>query len=118
MSPKKPCCRLSALLITHPGSSSLSFRDPGVVPVEKKKKAKRRKQELAVQEGAESDDTSMSALTMGGEDSQDPLDNAVSGPGGGGVAGGELHDASSLQMMMMMMYVQSGGEHSLCAPLR
>ncbi|XP_054866460.1 chromodomain-helicase-DNA-binding protein 6 isoform X3 [Amphiprion ocellaris] len=52
-------------------------RDPGAVPVEKKKKGKRRNQELAVQEGAESDDTtSMSALHMGGEDSQDPLDNA------------------------------------------
>ena len=47
--------------------------------MEKKKKGKRRNQELAVQEGAESDDTtSMSALNMGGEDSQDPLDNAVS----------------------------------------
>lgn len=46
--------------------------------MEKKKKGKRRNQELAVQEGAESDDTtSMSALNMGGEDSQDPLDNAV-----------------------------------------
>ncbi|KAK2915525.1 chromodomain-helicase-DNA-binding protein 6 isoform X2 [Channa argus] len=52
-------------------------RDPGTVPVEKKKKGKRRNQELAVHEGAESDDTtSMSALNMGGEDSQDPLDNA------------------------------------------
>ncbi|XP_035517364.1 chromodomain-helicase-DNA-binding protein 6 [Morone saxatilis] len=52
-------------------------RDPGAAPVEKKKKGKRRNQELAVQEGAESDDTtSMSALNMGGEDSQDPLDNA------------------------------------------
>ncbi|XP_022060688.2 chromodomain-helicase-DNA-binding protein 6 isoform X1 [Acanthochromis polyacanthus] len=52
-------------------------RDPGAAPVEKKKKGKRRNQELAVQEGAESDDTtSMSALHMGGEDSQDPLDNA------------------------------------------
>ncbi|KAE8298782.1 Chromodomain-helicase-DNA-binding protein 6 [Larimichthys crocea] len=52
-------------------------RDPGAAPVEKKKKGKRRNQELAVQEGAESDDTtSMSALNMGGEDSQDPLDSA------------------------------------------
>ncbi|XP_047438274.1 chromodomain-helicase-DNA-binding protein 6 isoform X2 [Mugil cephalus] len=52
-------------------------RDPGAAPVEKKKKGKRRKQEPAVQEGVESDDaTSMSALNMGGEDSQDPLDNA------------------------------------------
>ncbi|XP_071351598.1 uncharacterized protein chd6 isoform X3 [Trachinotus anak] len=52
-------------------------RDPGAAPVEKKKKGKRRNQELAVQEGVESDDTtSMSALNMGGEDSQDPLDNA------------------------------------------
>lgn len=48
--------------------------------MEKKKKGKRRNQELAVQEGGESDDTtSMSALNMVGEDSQDPLDNAVSG---------------------------------------
>ncbi|XP_070759561.1 chromodomain-helicase-DNA-binding protein 6 [Enoplosus armatus] len=52
-------------------------RNPGAAPVEKKKKGKRRNQEPAVQEGAESDDTtSMSALNMGGEDSQDPLDNA------------------------------------------
>nr|XP_046240987.1 chromodomain-helicase-DNA-binding protein 6 isoform X2 [Scatophagus argus] len=52
-------------------------RDPGAAPVEKKKKGKRRNQVLAVPEGAESDDTtSMSALNMGGEDSQDPLDNA------------------------------------------
>ncbi|XP_026161662.1 chromodomain-helicase-DNA-binding protein 6 isoform X2 [Mastacembelus armatus] len=52
-------------------------RDPGVAPVEKKKKGKRRNQELAAQEGAESDDTtSMSAVNTGGEDSQDPLDNA------------------------------------------
>uniref|UniRef100_A0A7N8YI49 Chromodomain helicase DNA binding protein 6 n=1 Tax=Mastacembelus armatus TaxID=205130 RepID=A0A7N8YI49_9TELE len=51
--------------------------DPGVAPVEKKKKGKRRNQELAAQEGAESDDTtSMSAVNTGGEDSQDPLDNA------------------------------------------
>nr|XP_043879334.1 chromodomain-helicase-DNA-binding protein 6 isoform X2 [Solea senegalensis] len=51
-------------------------RDPGVAPVEKKKKGKRRNQEVAVQEGAESDDTtSMSTLNMG-EDSQDPLDSA------------------------------------------
>lgn len=65
------------LLITH-----LPPRDPGAAPVEKKKKGKRRNQEPAVQEGAESDDTtSMSALNMGGEDSQDHLDNAVSGPG-------------------------------------
>uniref|UniRef100_A0A7N8YQS8 Chromodomain helicase DNA binding protein 6 n=1 Tax=Mastacembelus armatus TaxID=205130 RepID=A0A7N8YQS8_9TELE len=42
-------------------------------------KGKRRNQELAAQEGAESDDTtSMSAVNTGGEDSQDPLDNAVS----------------------------------------
>ncbi|XP_065811336.1 chromodomain-helicase-DNA-binding protein 6 isoform X2 [Labrus bergylta] len=52
-------------------------RDPGAAPVEKKKKGKRRNAELAVQEGAESDDTtSMSTLNMGGDDSQDPLDNA------------------------------------------
>ncbi|XP_035007174.2 chromodomain-helicase-DNA-binding protein 6 isoform X1 [Hippoglossus stenolepis] len=52
-------------------------RDPGAAPVEKKKKGKRRNQEVAVHEGAESDDTtSMSALNMGGEDSQDPLDIA------------------------------------------
>lgn len=65
------------LLITDQNSSP--HRDPGAAPVEKKKKGKRRKQEPAVQEGVESDDaTSMSALNMGGEDSQDPLDNAVS----------------------------------------
>lgn len=59
-------------------SVSGTRRDPGAAPVEKKKKGKRRNQEAAVQEGAESDDTtSMSALNMGGEDSQDPLDNAV-----------------------------------------
>uniref|UniRef100_A0A8D3D6S6 Chromodomain helicase DNA binding protein 6 n=1 Tax=Scophthalmus maximus TaxID=52904 RepID=A0A8D3D6S6_SCOMX len=47
-------------------------------PVEKKKKGKRRNQEVAVHEGAESDDTaSVSALNMGGEDSQDPLDHTV-----------------------------------------
>ncbi|XP_060926010.1 chromodomain-helicase-DNA-binding protein 6 [Limanda limanda] len=52
-------------------------RDPGAAPVEKKKKGKRRNQEAAVHEGAESDDTtSTSALNMGGEDSQDPLDIA------------------------------------------
>ncbi|KAM7006205.1 LOW QUALITY PROTEIN: chromodomain-helicase-DNA-binding protein 6 [Tautogolabrus adspersus] len=52
-------------------------RDPGAAPVEKKKKGKRRNAEPAVQEGAESDDTtSMSTLNMGGDDSQDPLDNA------------------------------------------
>nr|XP_020474713.1 chromodomain-helicase-DNA-binding protein 6 [Monopterus albus] len=51
-------------------------RDPGAMPVEKKK-GKRRNQVLAVQEGLESDDTtSLSALNMGGEDSQDPLDSA------------------------------------------
>lgn len=50
------------------------------MPVEKKKKGKRRNQE--VQEGGESDDTaSMSALNMGGEDSQDALDNSVSRQG-------------------------------------
>ncbi|XP_029906908.1 chromodomain-helicase-DNA-binding protein 6 isoform X2 [Myripristis murdjan] len=51
-------------------------RDPGAAPVEKKKKGKRRNQELVAQEGAESDDAaSLSALNLGGEDSQDPLDN-------------------------------------------
>uniref|UniRef100_A0A3Q4HM05 Chromodomain helicase DNA binding protein 6 n=1 Tax=Neolamprologus brichardi TaxID=32507 RepID=A0A3Q4HM05_NEOBR len=61
--------------ITH--QNSCPYRDPGAAPVEKKKKGKRRNQELAVQEGVESDDTtSMSAINMGGEDSQDPLDNA------------------------------------------
>lgn len=55
-------------------------RDPGKALKEKKKKGKRRNQELAVKEGTESDDTtSVSALTMGGEDSQDLLDNSVSG---------------------------------------
>ncbi|KAK5871938.1 hypothetical protein PBY51_012677 [Eleginops maclovinus] len=51
-------------------------RDPGAAPVEKKKKGKRRNQEQAVREGAESDDTtSMSAHILGGEESQDPLDH-------------------------------------------
>ncbi|XP_024124936.1 chromodomain-helicase-DNA-binding protein 6 isoform X4 [Oryzias melastigma] len=46
-------------------------------PPEKKKKGKRRNQEPAVREGLERDDpTSTSAVGMGGEDSQDPLDNA------------------------------------------
>ncbi|CAK6977756.1 chromodomain-helicase-DNA-binding protein 6 [Scomber scombrus] len=62
---------------TAPKQRGRKPRDPGAAPVEKKKKGKRRNQEPAVQEGAESDDTtSMSALNMGGEDSQDPLDNA------------------------------------------
>ena len=77
---------LQATRAANYSSSSLPplflLRDPGASPVEKKKKGKRRNQEPAVQEGAESDDTtSMSALNMGGEDSQDPLDNAVSGGG-------------------------------------
>nr|XP_057910318.1 chromodomain-helicase-DNA-binding protein 6 isoform X2 [Doryrhamphus excisus] len=51
-------------------------RDPGAMPVERKKKAKRRTQAPAVPEGAESDDTtSLSAVNTGGEDSQDPLDS-------------------------------------------
>lgn len=66
------------MLNTHQNSSYP--RDPGKAPKEKKKKGKRRNQELAVKEGTESDDaTSMSALNMGGEDSQDLLDNSVSG---------------------------------------
>uniref|UniRef100_A0A669BXR9 Chromodomain helicase DNA binding protein 6 n=1 Tax=Oreochromis niloticus TaxID=8128 RepID=A0A669BXR9_ORENI len=72
---RKCCCRLLEWRITH--QNSCPHRDPGAAPVEKKKKGKRRNQELAVQEGVESDDTtSMSAINMGGEDSQDPLDNA------------------------------------------
>ncbi|KAM6927303.1 LOW QUALITY PROTEIN: chromodomain-helicase-DNA-binding protein 6 [Xenentodon cancila] len=52
-------------------------KDPGAAPVEKKKKGKRRNQEVPVQEGGESDDTtSVSTVNMGGDDSQDPLDNA------------------------------------------
>ncbi|KAM4740306.1 LOW QUALITY PROTEIN: chromodomain-helicase-DNA-binding protein 6 [Anableps anableps] len=62
---------------TAPKQRGRKPKDPGAAPVEKKKKGKRRNQELAVQEGAESDDTtSTSALNMGGDDSQDPLDNA------------------------------------------
>ncbi|XP_034021847.1 chromodomain-helicase-DNA-binding protein 6 [Thalassophryne amazonica] len=62
---------------TAPKQRGRKPRDPGAVPVEKKKKGKRRKQELAVQEVLESDDgTSTSGLNMGGEDSQDPLDNS------------------------------------------
>ena len=57
-----------------------SPRDPGVAPVEKKKKGKRRNQEVVVPEGPESDDAaSVSTLTLGGDDSQDPLDHTVSG---------------------------------------
>ncbi|XP_008406537.1 chromodomain-helicase-DNA-binding protein 6 isoform X3 [Poecilia reticulata] len=62
---------------TAPKQRGRKPKDPGAPPLEKKKKGKRRNQELAVQEGAESDDaTSTSALNMGGDDSQDPLDNA------------------------------------------
>ncbi|KAK7915970.1 hypothetical protein WMY93_011731 [Mugilogobius chulae] len=53
-------------------------RKPNVcsLPVEKKKKGKRRKEELLL-ESVESDDTtSTSGLTVGGEDSQDPLDSS------------------------------------------
>uniref|UniRef100_A0A8C5NBG8 Chromodomain-helicase-DNA-binding protein 6-like n=1 Tax=Gouania willdenowi TaxID=441366 RepID=A0A8C5NBG8_GOUWI len=54
-------------------------RDPGAAPVQKKKKGKRRNQQAAVQDGTENDEsTSTSTLNMGGEDSQDALDNAVS----------------------------------------
>lgn len=56
-------------------------RDPSTAATEKKrkKKGKRRSQELSVQEGGESDDTtSASALSMGGQYSQDSLDNSVS----------------------------------------
>ncbi|XP_024864605.1 chromodomain-helicase-DNA-binding protein 6, partial [Kryptolebias marmoratus] len=60
---------------TAPKQRGRKPKDPGAAPVEKKKKGKRRNQEL--QEAGESDDaTSMSALNMGGEDSQDPLDNS------------------------------------------
>ncbi|XP_028302100.1 chromodomain-helicase-DNA-binding protein 6 isoform X2 [Gouania willdenowi] len=52
-------------------------RDPGAAPVQKKKKGKRRNQQAAVQDGTENDEsTSTSTLNMGGEDSQDALDNA------------------------------------------
>ncbi|XP_036007904.1 chromodomain-helicase-DNA-binding protein 6 [Fundulus heteroclitus] len=61
---------------TAPKQRGRKPKDPGAAPVEKKKKGKRRNQEQAVHEGAESDDTtSMSTLNMGGDDSQDPLDN-------------------------------------------
>uniref|UniRef100_A0A8C3ABW6 Chromodomain helicase DNA binding protein 6 n=1 Tax=Cyclopterus lumpus TaxID=8103 RepID=A0A8C3ABW6_CYCLU len=50
-------------------------RDPGAAPLEKKKKGKRRNQEQAVQRGGDSDETT-STVNMGGEDHQDPLDNA------------------------------------------
>ncbi|XP_038153467.1 chromodomain-helicase-DNA-binding protein 6 isoform X3 [Cyprinodon tularosa] len=62
---------------TAPKQRGRKPKDPGAAPVEKKKKGKRRNQEAAVQEGAESgDDASASAANMGGDDSQDPLDNA------------------------------------------
>ncbi|XP_077385171.1 chromodomain-helicase-DNA-binding protein 6 isoform X2 [Festucalex cinctus] len=52
-------------------------RDPGAAPVERKKKVKRRKLTVALPEGAEeSDDTTSLSVNTGGEDSQDPLDNA------------------------------------------
>ncbi|XP_011611924.2 chromodomain-helicase-DNA-binding protein 6 isoform X6 [Takifugu rubripes] len=54
-------------------------KDPSTAATEKKrkKKGKRRSQELSVQEGGESDDTtSASALSMGGQYSQDSLDNS------------------------------------------
>lgn len=56
-------------------------RDPFTAPKEKRKdKGKRRNQDLAVQEGTESDDTTlMSGLNMGGKYSKDHLENAVSG---------------------------------------
>ncbi|XP_013870801.1 chromodomain-helicase-DNA-binding protein 6 isoform X2 [Austrofundulus limnaeus] len=58
---------------TAPKQRGRKPKVPGTTPVEKKKKGKRRNQE--VQEAGESDDTtSMSALNM--EDSQDPLDNS------------------------------------------
>ncbi|XP_051932223.1 chromodomain-helicase-DNA-binding protein 6 isoform X3 [Hippocampus zosterae] len=50
-------------------------RDPGAAPMERKKKAKRRKQTMALPDGAESDDTTSLSINTGGEDSQDPLDN-------------------------------------------
>uniref|UniRef100_A0A4W6DRA2 Chromodomain helicase DNA binding protein 6 n=1 Tax=Lates calcarifer TaxID=8187 RepID=A0A4W6DRA2_LATCA len=90
----------------------------GAAPVEKKKKGKRRNQELAVQEGAESDDTtSMSALNMGGEDSQDPLDNAVrewkdridlgqSGLSLTGAAGLSVASYYASDMWLKMIYVK------------
>ncbi|XP_053723413.1 chromodomain-helicase-DNA-binding protein 6-like isoform X1 [Synchiropus splendidus] len=65
-----------SLVPSAPKQRGRKPRDPGVMPVEKKKKAKRRNQEPMSQEAAENDDTtSMSTVTMG-EDSQDALDNS------------------------------------------
>lgn len=54
-------------------------REQCVVPVEKRKKGKRKRD--APQEAAESDDTaSLCTLATGGEESTDPMDNIVSTP--------------------------------------
>ncbi|XP_057701605.1 chromodomain-helicase-DNA-binding protein 6 isoform X1 [Corythoichthys intestinalis] len=61
---------------TPPKQRGRKPKDPGAAPVEKKKKVKRRKSTAAVPEGAESDDAASLSVNTGGEDSQDPLDNA------------------------------------------
>lgn len=54
-------------------------REQSVVPLEKRKKGKRKSD--ALQEAAESDDTaSLCTLATGGEESTDPMDNTVSAP--------------------------------------
>ncbi|XP_056157872.1 chromodomain-helicase-DNA-binding protein 6 [Lampris incognitus] len=65
-----------ALAPSAPKQRGRKPRDPGTAPVEKKKKAKRRGMELPLHDRAESEDeASISALALGGEDSQDSLDN-------------------------------------------
>lgn len=57
----------------------MSCREQSVVPLEKRKKGKRKSD--ASQEAAESDDTaSLCTLATGGEESTDPMDNTVSSP--------------------------------------
>lgn len=57
----------------------LLYREQSVVPVEKRKKGKRKSD--APQEAAESDDTaSLCTLATGGEESTDAMDSTVSTP--------------------------------------
>lgn len=64
-------------------------REQGVVPPEKKKKGKRKSE--VQQEALESDDTaSLTAVAVGGEESNDPLDSTVSVSASRGQKGLEL----------------------------
>ncbi|XP_049590182.1 chromodomain-helicase-DNA-binding protein 6 isoform X3 [Syngnathus scovelli] len=74
--PPKPLSGLKSNLYSAPKQRARKPRDASAAPVERKKKAKRRKQMAALPEGAESDDTTSLSVNTGGEDSQDPMDNA------------------------------------------